>query len=51
LLELRVAMQLAGAATIADLGRAPVVVGGETRAWLELRGFEETLRTLARRGR
>lgn len=50
LLELRVAMQLTGAATLAALGNVPVVVGGETRAWLELRGFGDHLRTLAQRG-
>ena len=51
LAELRVAMQLAGAASIAGLRAVPVVVGGETGAWLELRGFGDTLRTMARRGR
>jgi isopentenyl-diphosphate delta-isomerase len=51
LAELRVAMQLVGAATVEDLRRAPVVVSGETRAWLELRGFGDELRQLARRGR
>jgi hypothetical protein len=30
--------------------RAPVVVTGETREWLELRGFGNELRHLARRG-
>jgi isopentenyl-diphosphate Delta-isomerase len=51
LAELRVAMQLAGAATVGDLRRAPVIVGGATREWLELRGFGEELRGMARRGR
>jgi isopentenyl-diphosphate delta-isomerase len=51
LAELRVAMQLVGAATVEELRRAPVVVGGETRAWLELRGFGDALRQMARRGR
>ena len=50
LLELRVAMQLTGAATLAALGSVPVVVGGETRAWLDLRGFGNQLHTLAQRG-
>ncbi len=50
LAELRVAMQLTGSATIADLRRAPVVVTGATRDWLALRGFGETLHTLAQRG-
>jgi isopentenyl-diphosphate delta-isomerase len=49
--ELRAAMQLTGAATIADLARVPAVVMGETGAWLELRGFGDELRALARRGR
>jgi isopentenyl-diphosphate delta-isomerase len=49
--ELRVAMQLTGAATIAELRRVPVVVTGATREWLELRGFAGELRELARRGR
>lgn len=48
--ELRVAMQLTGSASIAELRRAPVIVTGATRSWLELRGFGETLRTLAQRG-
>lgn len=51
LTELTVAMQLSGAATIEDLRHVPVVVGGATRDWLELRGFGETLRQMARRGR
>jgi isopentenyl-diphosphate delta-isomerase len=50
LAELRVAMQLTGSATIAELRKAPVVVTGATRAWLEMRGFDETLHTLAQRG-
>src|SRR5258708_3854384 len=49
--ELRVAMQLTGAATIADLRRVPVVVTGATHEWLELRGLDGALRALARRGR
>jgi isopentenyl-diphosphate Delta-isomerase len=48
--ELRVAMQLSGAASVADLRWAPVVVTGATRDWLELRGFGDALRALARRG-
>jgi isopentenyl-diphosphate Delta-isomerase len=50
LTELRVAMQLTGSASIADLRRAPVIVTGATREWLELRGFGETLRSMAQRG-
>jgi len=48
--ELRVAMQLTGAATLAALRRVPLIVGGATRAWLELRGYDDHLRALARRG-
>ena len=47
--ELRVAMQLSGAASIEQLLRADVVVMGETREWLTLRGFEEDLKALAQR--
>lgn len=50
LTELRVAMQLTGSASIAELRRAPVVVTGATREWLELRGFGEVVRGIARRG-
>lgn len=49
--ELKVAMQLAGAGSVEALRSVPVVVDGATRDWLDLRGFDETLRTLARRGR
>ncbi|MBF6589228.1 MAG: type 2 isopentenyl-diphosphate Delta-isomerase [Ktedonobacterales bacterium] len=49
LAELRVAMQLAGAASVAALQRVPVVVGGAAREWLDLRGFDDALRSLARR--
>jgi isopentenyl-diphosphate delta-isomerase len=51
LLELRVAMQLSGAATIGQLQLVPVVVTGATQEWLEQRGFGDELRALARRGR
>ena len=47
--ELRVAMQLTGAASVETLRRVPAVVTGATREWLELRGFEQTLRAMARR--
>ncbi|MDQ2714054.1 MAG: type 2 isopentenyl-diphosphate Delta-isomerase [Chloroflexota bacterium] len=47
--ELQVAMQLTGAATITHLRQADVVVTGETRNWLTLRGFEEELKAMARR--
>jgi isopentenyl-diphosphate Delta-isomerase len=51
LLELKVAMQLSGAATIGQLQLVPVVVTGATHEWLEQRGFGDELRVLARRGR
>jgi isopentenyl-diphosphate delta-isomerase len=47
--ELKVAMQLSGAASIAQLQEVDIVVTGETRNWLELRGFEETLKAIAQR--
>ncbi|HKV84465.1 MAG TPA: alpha-hydroxy-acid oxidizing protein, partial [Ktedonobacterales bacterium] len=49
LAELRVATQLTGSATLAELQRAPVVVTGATREWLEMRGFGDGLRVIARR--
>lgn len=48
--ELKVAMQLTGAANVAALRQIPVVVTGATREWLEMRGFGAELRTMARRG-
>jgi isopentenyl-diphosphate Delta-isomerase len=51
ILELKVAMQLSGAASVAQLQQADVVVTGETYHWLKLRGFETTLYTLAQRRR
>ena len=47
--ELKVAMQLSGAANIEQLQQADIVVTGETRNWLSMRGFEEDLKSLARR--
>src|SRR6266852_3289707 len=47
--ELKVAMQLSGAATIAQMREVDVVVTGETRSWLMLRGFEEELKGMAQR--
>lgn len=47
--ELKVAMQLSGASTIAQLREADIVVTGETRNWLTLRGFEEKLKEMAQR--
>ena len=47
--ELKVAMQLSGAANIAQLQQVDIVVTGETRNWLTMRGFEEALKSMAQR--
>lgn len=47
--ELKVAMQLSGASNITQLRQVDVVVSGETRNWLTLRGFEEELKAMAQR--
>ncbi len=47
--ELKVAMQLSGASGIAALREVDVVVTGETREWLMMRGFKKTLRAMAQR--
>jgi isopentenyl-diphosphate delta-isomerase len=47
--ELKVAMQLSGASTVAQLREVDIVVTGETRNWLTLRGFEEKLKEMAQR--
>ena len=47
--ELKVAMQLSGAAAIGQLQQTDIVVTGETRNWLTMRGFEEELRAMAQR--
>jgi isopentenyl-diphosphate delta-isomerase len=47
--EMKVAMQLSGAANVAQLRQVDVVVTGETRAWLTLRGFELNLKEMAQR--
>lgn len=47
--QLKVAMQLSGAATIAQLRDVDVVVTGETFHWLALRGFEDQLKAMAQR--
>jgi isopentenyl-diphosphate Delta-isomerase len=47
--ELKVAMQLSGAATIGQLLQTDIVVTGETRNWLTMRGFEEQLKSMAQR--
>ncbi|HEU5370513.1 MAG TPA: alpha-hydroxy-acid oxidizing protein, partial [Ktedonobacterales bacterium] len=49
LLELQVAMQLSGAASVPALRQADVIIGGETRQWLEMRGLGEMLRAMANR--
>jgi isopentenyl-diphosphate Delta-isomerase len=47
--ELKVAMQLSGAATIEQLQITDIVVTGETRNWLSMRGFDEELKSVAQR--
>jgi isopentenyl-diphosphate Delta-isomerase len=47
--EMKVAMQLSGSSSIARLRQADVVVMGETRSWLTLRGFEAELTVMAQR--
>jgi isopentenyl-diphosphate Delta-isomerase len=47
--ELKVAMQLSGAKSIVEMQQTDIVVTGETRNWLALRGFEENLKEMARR--
>lgn len=49
--ELKVAMQLSGASTIAQLRAVDVVVMGQTREWLHLRGFDQELQAIAQRRR
>jgi isopentenyl-diphosphate Delta-isomerase len=47
--ELRVAMQLSGTSSVSAMQQTDVVVSGETRNWLSLRGFDTTLRGMAQR--
>jgi isopentenyl-diphosphate Delta-isomerase len=47
--EMKVAMQLSGAASIGQLREVDIVVTGETRNWLTMRGFEEELKAMAQR--
>jgi len=47
--EMKVAMQLSGAASVTQLRQVDIVVTGETRNWLTLRGFEEELKAMAQR--
>ncbi|HLX57257.1 MAG TPA: alpha-hydroxy-acid oxidizing protein, partial [Ktedonobacteraceae bacterium] len=49
--EMKVAIQLSGAATVAQLQQVDIVVTGETRNWLTMRGFDETLKAMAQRRR
>ncbi|GHO87856.1 type 2 isopentenyl-diphosphate Delta-isomerase [Dictyobacter formicarum] len=49
LAELKVAMQLSGAANLAQLHATDIVVTGATREWLTLRGFEDELKAMAQR--
>jgi isopentenyl-diphosphate delta-isomerase len=47
--QLKVAMQLSGANSLAQLRAVDVVVTGASREWLILRGFEDELKTMAQR--
>jgi isopentenyl-diphosphate delta-isomerase len=47
--QLKVAMQLSGSASIAQLREADIVVTGASREWLTLRGFEDDLKDMAQR--
>lgn len=47
--ELKVAMQLSGARTLAQMREVDIVITGETRSWLQMRGFEEELKGMAQR--
>lgn len=49
IMQLKVAMQLSGAASIQQLCETDVVVTGATREWLSLRGFEDELKKMAQR--
>lgn len=47
--EMKVAMQLSGAGSIAELQQTDIVLTGATRDWLTMRGFEEQLKGMAQR--
>ncbi len=47
--EMKVAMQLSGAGSIAQLQQTDIVLTGATRDWLTMRGFEEQLKGMAQR--
>jgi isopentenyl-diphosphate Delta-isomerase len=49
LAEMKVAMQLSGAASIAQLRETDIVITGATHEWLTLRGFEQDLKDMASR--
>ncbi|MFX1475196.1 MAG: type 2 isopentenyl-diphosphate Delta-isomerase [Promethearchaeota archaeon] len=46
---LKAAMFLVGASNLRELNQVPIVIGGNTRNWLELRGWGEELHWLATR--
>ncbi len=47
--ELKVAMQLSGVRSVSEMQQTDIVITGETRNWLSLRGFDETLKGMAQR--
>jgi isopentenyl-diphosphate delta-isomerase len=47
--ELKVAMQLSGASNLTQLRNVDIVLTGETREWLTMRGFEAELKGMAQR--
>ncbi|GCF10268.1 type 2 isopentenyl-diphosphate Delta-isomerase [Dictyobacter arantiisoli] len=47
--QLKVAMQLSGATTLAQLRETDIVVTGASHEWLALRGFEDELKLMAQR--
>jgi isopentenyl-diphosphate delta-isomerase len=49
LFGLKATMFLVGASNLRELGQVPVVIGGNTRNWLELRGRGQDLHWLANR--
>jgi len=51
LLELRTAMFLTGSKNVAELQKAPVVIRGSTREWLQARGFDPAWYATQRGGR
>jgi isopentenyl-diphosphate Delta-isomerase len=47
--QMKVAMQLSGAANLSQLREVDVVVTGATREWLSVRGFDDELKAMAQR--